>query len=109
MQPVNPGSRAHTPTFDPNSSTYHDDLHKAGFISDKQLTALKSGNAAAPGKADAEVFDYAIERSRQNAEKSPAPKRDKSVNTEKDNQALIDYKNALTPKQSEVSGAQFNG
>ena len=109
MQPVNSRSRVPTPTFDPKSSTYHDDLHKAGFISGNQLAAVKSANAANIGKADAEVCDKAIELSRKDTEKSPALKKDKSVNTEYDNQALIDYKNALTPKQSEVSDAQFNG
>jgi hypothetical protein len=109
MQPMNPGSRAHTPKLDPKSSTYHDDLHKAKFITDKHLAAIKSGNAANIARADAEALDEAIARSLQITEKSPAPAQDKSVNTEKDNQALIDYKNPLTPKQSEVSGAQFNG
>lgn len=56
MQPVKPGSRAHTPTFDPKSSTYHNELHKAGFISDAQLAAAKSGNRTDAEAADAQVL-----------------------------------------------------
>lgn len=60
MNPVNPGSRtALPPTFDSTSATYHDDLHKAGFISDAQLTAAKSGNKASVSKADDEVLTLA--------------------------------------------------
>lgn len=56
MNPVKPGNRAQTPTFDPKSSTYHNDLHKAGFISDAQLAAANSGNRTDAEAADAQVL-----------------------------------------------------
>ena len=56
MQPVNSGSRAHIPTFNPKLSTYHTDLHKAGFISDEQLAAAESGNRTDADAADAQVL-----------------------------------------------------
>ena len=47
-------------TFDAKSTTYHDELHKAGFISKAQLQASKSGNKADLDKADAEVLEIAM-------------------------------------------------
>lgn len=59
MDRVNSGSRVLTPTFDPTSTTYHDDLHKGGFISGSQLKAIKSGNRTHVKNADKEVFNLA--------------------------------------------------
>jgi hypothetical protein len=43
-------------TFNPSSATYHDDLRKAGFISDAQLAAAYSGDRSEADAADAQVL-----------------------------------------------------
>lgn len=108
MTPVKSGSRAQTPTVNPTSKTYWDDLHKAEFINGAQLVAAKSGNVKDIDKADAEAYEMAIKESIKSAKNPSTPKQDDVTNTEKDNQALIDYKHPLTPRQSEVIGSQFN-
>ena len=67
-------------TFNPRSATYHDELHKEGFISDAQLAAAKSADKTDASKADKEVLDLATFTSQR----------------------------PLTEKQSEVIGSNFN-
>jgi hypothetical protein len=52
-------------TFNPSSATYHDDLHKAGFISDAQLAAAHSGDRSEADAAYVQVLSlltFAAER-----------------------------------------------
>lgn len=50
-------------TFNPRSATYHDELHKAGFISDAQLAAVKSRNRSDADAADANALKAGIAES----------------------------------------------
>lgn len=59
MKPVTRASRALQPTFNPASPTYYENLNKAGYISDKQFAAVRSGDVKKIREADKEVFDLA--------------------------------------------------
>jgi hypothetical protein len=57
--PLTPAASTGQHILDPKSATYHDDLHKSGFISSAQLKAIKSGNRAYVKEANKEVFNLA--------------------------------------------------
>jgi hypothetical protein len=59
MNPINARRPVATPTFNPESDNYPEKLHKAGFISDKQLAAITSGDQAKIQEADKEAFELA--------------------------------------------------
>jgi hypothetical protein len=62
MNPINayrPVRPVATPTFDPKSKDYPAQLHKAGFISDKQFAAITSGDQKRIQAADKEAFELA--------------------------------------------------
>ena len=70
------------PTFVPTSATYHQALHKAGYITDAQLAAAKSGDPTAMEKADKEAFLLASLTSRRTLTQRQATNIDGSDGTE---------------------------
>ena len=59
MNPINAHRPVATPTFNPDANDYPAQLHKAGFISDKQFSAITSGNETKIRNADNEAFELA--------------------------------------------------
>jgi hypothetical protein len=59
MEPISAHRPVATPTFNPKQNDYPAQLHKAGFISDKQFTAITSGDETKIQEADKEAFEMA--------------------------------------------------
>jgi hypothetical protein len=73
-------------TFNPKSTTYHAELHKAGFISDAQLAAVKSENRSNADAADAEALKKGVADSLSSiktftAEHPLTPKQSKAIHS----------------------------